>query len=130
MDRKLLTTLTLCASLSAHADDLRSDAINAQWADVGSTAIGLSLGAVEANPLGILILPAKVWAVHHIDGLPEAEQPAAWASLSAVTWGAVANNLCVIGVILSSGSSAALCPILGLGTGFWHWQQNKPTAAD
>ncbi|WP_374640765.1 hypothetical protein [Hydrogenophaga sp.] len=96
---------------------LSTDAVNGQWADVGSTGVGLALGAAEANPLGILTLGLKVMTYNNIVKAPELEQPALWSAYGALGWGAAANNLCVIAAIATGGAAAAVCPLIGLATG-------------
>lgn len=96
---------------------LSDDAVTGQWADVGSTGIGLALGAVEANPLGILTLGIKVATYNNIKKAPEVEQPALWSAYGALGWGAAANNVCVIAAIATGGAGAAICPLIGLVTG-------------
>ena len=116
-------------TLPVHADDLRRariEAIASQSADLATTGAGLALGAVEANPLGVFLLPAKAIAYHRIKASPESEQPAMWSAYSAFGWGAAANNLCVIGAILTGGTSGPLCLAVGAGVGWWQWRQDKP----
>lgn len=96
---------------------LSEEAVNGQWADVGSTGIGLALGAAEANPLGIVTLGLKVATYNNIKNAPELEQPALWSAYGALGWGAAANNLCVIAAIATGGAGAAICPLIGLATG-------------
>lgn len=105
------------ARAEAPAVELEGRAVAGQMADVGSTAIGLAMGAAEANPLGILTLGAKAIAYQQIKDAPATEQPALWSAYGAFGWGAAANNVCVIAAIASGGAAAALCPLLGLATG-------------
>jgi hypothetical protein len=70
-------------------------AVAGQGADLGTTAVGLALGAAEANPLGIGLLGVKVLAYQHIKAAPSIEQPAMWSAFGALGWGAAANNVCV-----------------------------------
>lgn len=118
----LLLGAGLCAmSGQARAEDdpgaLKTKAVAGQVADVGSTAIGLALGAAEANPLGLVTLGVKAIAYQHIKDAPSTEQPAMWSAYGAFGWGATANNVCVIAAVASGGAAAALCPLLGLFTG-------------
>lgn len=96
---------------------LEQKAVAGQVADVGSTAIGLALGAAEANPLGLLTLGVKAIAYRQIKDAPATEQPAMWSAYGAFGWGAAANNACVIAAIATGGAAAALCPLVGLVTG-------------
>lgn len=93
-------------------------ATQAQAADIATTAIGLSLGAAEANPLGpVGVIAAKVVVHQYIKTLPAVEQPQAWRLFGAVGWGAAANNLCIVVVIATGGPGSVLCPALGAATG-------------
>lgn len=96
-------------------------AVNGQIADVGSTGVGLLMGAAEANPLGIITLGIKVAAYQQIKQAPPVEQPRMWGMYGAFGWGAAANNLCIIGTIASGGAFAALCPVLGIAAGMGVW---------
>lgn len=107
----LLTVLAGCASP-------RDTAIGGQAADVGSTVVGLAAGATEANPLGILTLGVKAIAYAQITQAPVEEQPQLWKTYGAFGWGATANNLCVLVALATGGAGAAVCPLIGLTTGF------------
>lgn len=117
----LLLGAAACAVSQARAEDhpatLEKAAVAGQVADVGSTAVGLALGAAEANPLGILTLGVKAYAYQQIKDAPPTEQPAMWSAYGAFGWGATANNVCVIAAIATGGAAAALCPLVGLVTG-------------
>lgn len=93
------------------------NAVNGQLADVGTTGVGLLMGAAEANPLGILTLGMKVAAYNEIKKAPEVEQPRLWGMYGAVGWGAAANNLCIIATLATGGAAAAVCPMIGLAAG-------------
>lgn len=115
----LILLLTACAPT-------REGTYAAHGADAASTGVGLALGAAEANPLGIVALPIKLAMVEYAGSLPPDEQPAAYAALSAITWGAVANNLCVIASILASaGIAAPACVAVGAVTGVAYWDATK-----
>ena len=103
------------------ADDLQTNAVIGQAADVGTTGAGLLLGAAEANPLGIVTLGIKAVAYQKIKNSPPVEQPRLWGMYGALGWGAAANNLCVIATIATGGAGAVLCPLLGLGAGIGSW---------
>jgi hypothetical protein len=106
-------------------DDTHNEALGGQLADVGSTGMGLLLGAAEANPLGILTLGAKAVAYQHIKQAPAVEQPRLWGLYGAAGWGAAANNLCIIGAIATGGAAAALCPVLGIAAGMGMWNKGS-----
>jgi hypothetical protein len=96
---------------------LENQAVAGQLADVGTTGLGLAMGAAEANPLGILTLGAKAVVYSQIKEAPAVEQPKLWSAYGAFGWGATANNLCVLAAIATGGAAAALCPLIGLMTG-------------
>ncbi len=100
---------------------LQTNAVAGQVADVGSTGIGLIMGAAEANPLGIVTLGLKAVVYKKIKDSPPVEQPRLWGMYGALGWGAAANNLCVIAAIATGGAAAAVCPLIGLGAGMGSW---------
>jgi hypothetical protein len=125
-------TLALCALLAtpALADELRDDrreAIASQAADLATTAAGLALGAVETNPLGVLLVIPKVIGYHRIKAAPVVEQPALWSAYQAFGWGAAANNACVIAAIASGGPAIVPCAALGAAVGAlsWAWDAGR-----
>jgi hypothetical protein len=119
--------LALLLALPAHADDFRKQKIEAAAAhavDVATTGAGLAIGAAESNPLGVLLVPAKIIAYQRIKAAPEAEQPGMWAAYEAFGWGAAANNLCVIAQIASGGF--APCLAIGAAAGVVSWAIDSP----
>lgn len=124
----LLAAAACLAAGAARAEEvveLHDKAVAGQVADVGSTAIGLAMGAAEANPLGILTLGVKAIAYQQIQEAPPTERPAMLSAYGAFGWGAAANNICVIAAIASGGAAAALCPLLGLATGVTTWNADE-----
>lgn len=99
----------------------QQNAVIGQAADVGTTGMGLLLGAAEANPLGLVTLGIKAVAYQKIKDSPPVEQPRLWGMYGAMGWGAAANNLCVIAAIATGGGAAVLCPLIGLGAGMGNW---------
>ena len=124
MHRKLVLFAVLCLALAA-CTPTKEATYAAHGADVVSTGVGLALGAAEANPLGIVALPIKLAMVEYAGSLPPDEQPAAYATLSAVTWGAVANNICIIASIATAGAFSPACPVIGVVTGLTYWDATK-----
>lgn len=114
MIRALILSL-LCLSAQAQT------AHEAAAADVATTGIGLALGAAEANPLGLLTLPAKLAAIQHAESLPTGEREYALSVISSMWTGAAANNLCVVAAILSGGAFAPACLIVGAAVGMQRW---------
>lgn len=115
--------ITLAIFGNASADELRETATAGQIADAGTTAIGLALGAAEANPLGLALLPIKYGAMRYADGITDPhDREEAHRALSATGWGPAVNNVCVIAV-LASGGTAAGCLVLGLVAGVADWQR-------
>ena len=95
------------------------DAVAEQVADVATTGAGLSIGAAEANPLGLALLGVKLAAYQHIKAQPPEEQPSLWGMFGAFGWGAAVNNLCVI-------ASGGLCAVLGAAAGLFQWKRTEP----
>ena len=124
----LLAGAACLAVGSARAEDnqaLEKQAVGGQWADVGTTAAGLAMGATEANPLGILTLGVKAYAYAQIKEAPAIEQPRMWSAYGAFGWGAAANNVCIIAAIASGGAAAAICPLIGLAAGVTTWNGDE-----
>jgi hypothetical protein len=117
----LVGLLTGCATM-----DSEDRALAGQGADISTTAIGLSIGAAESNPLGIGLLAVKAIAYERIKSAPPQKQPAMWSAFGALGWGAAANNACVIALIVTGGTAVALCPVLGLATGLGTYAQAAP----
>lgn len=113
------------AASSTLVEEHKDMAVNGQFADVGSTGIGLAMGAAEANPLGLVTLGVKAAMYQRIKEAPPTEQPRMWGVYGAFGWGAAANNLCVIAAIATGGAAAALCPVLGVATGMTVWNSNE-----
>lgn len=114
----MIRALVLCLlCLSAQAQT----AHEAAAADVATTGIGLALGAAEANPLGLLTLPAKLAAIQHAESLPTGEREYALSVISSMWTGAAANNLCVIVAIATGGAFAPACLIVGAAVGMQRW---------
>jgi len=90
--------------------------------DIGSTAIGIALGAAEANPIGIATIPLKFWLLDRANTLTDGEKQQAQSTLSAMWHGATVNNVCVIASILTGGTFAPACLIAGLVAGVNKWQ--------
>ena len=59
--------------------------VAAEASGKADTAVALAAGATEANPLGLVLLPAKFALHRYAKTLPEAEQPAARPADGAVT---------------------------------------------
>lgn len=114
----LILLLTACAPT-------REGTYAAHGADLATTGVGLALGAAEANPLGVIGIPIKIAITEHIKTLPEDEQPQAYAALSAVTWGAVGNNACVIAGLATGGVLMPVCIAIGAVTGVAYWDATK-----
>ena len=110
---------------AADGMDLQDKAVLGQGADVGSTGMGLLMGAAEANPLGLVTLGIKAVAYQNIKDSPPVEQPRMWSMYGALGWGAAANNLCVIAAIATGGAAGVLCPLLGLGAGIGAWNNDS-----
>lgn len=121
--------LSLLIATSAHADELtrpKIEAVAAHAADIATTASGLAIGAAEANPLGLLLLPAKAISYHRIKASPAIEQPAMWAAYEAMGWGAAANNACVIAAVSTGGPAIVPCLAVGAVAAAVSWAIDQP----
>jgi hypothetical protein len=113
-----LAALLLAGSAIAQSAAPMSDAANAGIAaDLGTTALGLSLGAAEANPLGLALLPLKFLVKAQIDKIPEENQRReATAQFTGMQYGAAAANICTLAI--GNPVLAAVCFAGGLAYGY------------
>jgi hypothetical protein len=107
--------------LPSHAASLQDQAETAAVADGLTTLGGIALGAAEANPIGLISLVIKAPLLAHVKTLPQDEQAEWHATYGAFWGGAAANNLCIVGAILTSGALAPLCPMVGMAWGMNKW---------
>lgn len=98
-------------------------AVMGQSADVASTVAGLSQGAVELNPLGLAILPAKYLLNNYVETLPYNQCKKGKAWLGAFGWGPAAANVAV----LAAGAFSPAGVVLGLAVGAWGFEQGMET---
>jgi hypothetical protein len=105
----------------SHSATLQEQAEKAAVADSLTTLGGLALGAAEANPLGLVTLLAKAPMLARVKKLPQDEQAEWHATYSAMWGGAAANNLCIVGAILTGGALAPVCPVVGIAWGMKKW---------
>jgi hypothetical protein len=117
------TVLLVCALGSApiHAGTLQSEAERAAVLDSLSTMGGAALGAAEANPLGFASMLLKIPLLAHVKTLPQDEQAEWHATYGAIWGGAAANNICIVGAILTGGVLAPVCPFVGIAWGMNKW---------
>lgn len=120
-DPKALLLVLVLWHLPGQSATLQEQAEAAAAADGLTTLGGLALGAAEANPLGLISLIAKIPLLAHVKTLPQDEQAEWHATYSAIWGGAAANNLCIVGAILTGGVLAPLCPIVGIAWGMNKW---------
>jgi hypothetical protein len=113
-----IAALLLAGTASAQSAAPLSDAATAGIAaDVGTTALGLSMGAAEANPLGLAVLPLKFLVKAQIDKIPEENQRReATAHFTGMQYGAAAANLCTLAI--GNPVLAAMCFAGGLAYGY------------
>jgi len=111
MFKKIVLVLALMAAAAAGAQSIDVSgglARTALAADLGTTALGLSLGAAEANPLGLAIVPMKFIVMTHIEQMTdEHARREQLAQFTGAQFGAAAANICT----LAAGNPAlsALC---------------------
>lgn len=118
---KTLLVLLLASHCMTFAETLQGEAEMAAAADALTTMGAAALGAAEANPLGVITLFAKIPLLAHVKTLPPDEQAEWHATYGALWGGAAANNLCVIGAILTGGAFVPLCPLAGIAWGVRSW---------
>lgn len=118
MLRALILSLLIATSANAQT------AGEAATADLASTAGALLLGAAEANPLGILLIPAKIAVIKHAESLPTGEREHALSAVSSMWLGAAANNLCIIAAIATGGAFSPACLVVGLSVGAAKWESD------
>lgn len=115
---KIIAPLVICFFLSVSpAKAGETESIVAHSADLTTTAIGLNQGLVEANPLGPLLIVAKIGIHSYIKDQPEHHQPRLWNFSSSLGWGAAANNICAI-----AGSGLG-CLVFGAIVGYVRFEQ-------
>jgi hypothetical protein len=120
MSNKIILALTLMAAATVGAqtmDSAGSVALTGVAADLGTTALGLSLGAAEANPLGLAIVPLKFIAMAHIDQINDQHaRREQLAQFTGAQFGAAAANVCT----LAAGNPAigALCFAVAAAYGY------------
>lgn len=86
-------------------------------ADLGTTALGLSMGAAEANPLGLMAIPLKLMVKAQIDKIPDENQRReATAQFTGVQFAAAAANLCTLAV--GNPAVAVACMAGGMIAGY------------
>ena len=114
----LLVALLLASSAYAESPNPASDLVHAGIAaDLGTTAIGLGLGAAEMNPLGALIIPLKFIAKANIDKIEDQnERRFQTAGFTGIQFGAAAANICTLA--LASPPASALCFLGGMMLGY------------
>ena len=121
--RRLIAILLLTCSL-AHGQTAEQSQ-TAALTDLGSTAIGLALGAAEANPLGVLTIPLKFVLIDQADKLPDGEKQRAHSVIGSLWHGATVNNVCVIAVLASGGAATPACLLVGVVAGSIRWQSTQ-----
>lgn len=114
----LLLAGTVHAQSGEAAGDLAHMGIAA---DLGTTAIGLSMGFAEANPLGVAVIPLKFIAKAQIEKIENPyERREAMATFTGVQFGAAAANLCTL-----AAANPALAMLCFAGGALLGYQQVK-----
>ena len=89
-------------------------------ADAATTAVGLSQGLVEANPLGWATVPLRLAAIEHSKSMPEGEGAELRASVDAFSWGAAASNIALIAT-----GATPVGIVAGMVVGLASWQASE-----
>jgi hypothetical protein len=113
-----IAALLMAGSVFAESPNPGSDLANAGIAaDLGSTAIGLSMGMTESNPLGLALIPLKFIVKARIDKIEnDHERREATAQFTGLQFAAGAANLCTLAV--ANPAFAALCFAGGMAYGY------------
>jgi hypothetical protein len=135
MVRSMFKTVVLACSLviglpaaAQPADPASRLAVAGAAADVATTALGLSLGAAEANPLGLAVVPLKFIVKSRIDQIRDPhERREQLAQYTGVQFGAAAANICTLA--LANPVAAALCFAGGMVLGY-HRVRSLPTSEE
>ena len=117
---KPMVALLLAFCLTVHAGPAEQ-AQHSAAADVVTTGVGLALGAAEANPLGLALIPLKLIALDYAGRLPDGEKQTVQSAVGSFWLGAAANNICVIFSLLSGGTFAPLCAAAGVAVALQRW---------
>jgi len=107
-------------AVSACATQQGRSVATAQGVDLTTTAIGLSQGLVESNPLGIALIPAKYAVTKYIDTRPCNEGVAIEKVSNSIIYGVSGWNLALI-----TGINPAVGIVMASG-GFLAYRLNKP----
>jgi hypothetical protein len=109
------STILLMLTITARAETV-GIALTTAAADTASTAVALSKGLTELNPLGFAgTVAMKVAAIAYIKQLPEEEHAASYGIVSSFWGGATANNLCWLT------GAGPFCMALGIVTALYLW---------
>jgi len=113
----LMLTLLGAAAAGAQSNEAGTVALTGMAADLGTTALGLSLGAAEANPLGLAIVPLKFIVKAQIDQIADDHaRREQLAQFTGAQFGAAAANVCTLAV--ANPAVAALCFAGGMAFGY------------
>ena len=97
------------------------------YADMGSTVLGLSQGAVEANPFGLALIPIKLGMGYVIEST-YADNCVGGADFvgtaNSFYYGATANNL-VVAAGLAFGATPVAAPFTGLASGIAYYLKKE-----
>lgn len=122
---RLIHTLTLffvlCGQAKANTAEV---ALIAAGADTVATAVALSAGLVELNPLGpVGALVVKGLVLGYVSTQPEHEQARQYNLISSFWSGAAASNLCWIS------GGGPFCFLVGAVAGRWLWNAGEKESA-
>lgn len=122
---RLLSTLALLLVLSGTARANTAElALVTAGADTVTTAVALSSGLIELNPLGpVGALIVKGLAITYVRAQPEEDQARHYNVMSSFWGGAAASNLCWIS------GGGPFCFLIGAATGGWMWNSGEKERA-
>jgi hypothetical protein len=114
-----IAALILAILLTGCATTAREQTIAGGMADFGSTVVGLSAGATELNPLGLIggtLLKPVVYA--YAESLPETDRADAHSVIGGLWTGASISNICMVL------AAHPVCFVAGIATGYKVWESH------
>jgi len=107
-------------AVSACATSYGKSVATAQGVDIGTTAVALSQGFTEGNPLGLALLPVKYGVTKYADTRPCEEGVQLEKVINTVTYAASGWNIAMI-----AGANPIAGVVVGAGS-FIAYRLNKP----
>lgn len=116
--RRFLALLALCL---AGCSSMPAGPVIGQGADVATTAVGLSMGAAELNPLGMAALAVKLPLIALANDQAEPQRTHDLTFIEAMGWTAAGWNI----GMLALGPPFAIVAAVGAGVVAWNRNADK-----